>query len=179
MKRLISILLVLSLVFSFSSCGKIISAIENEVAESINGDGENKGILDSIDFSGALQGQGEENKENKSWEMEADVVKGQFGGEWPENEYTKLLPKPEIALVASATDDNQFGVVFQGATAEDIRAYAKKVESAGFSVDIVTEDQEILGMTTFTYKAQNNTGYTVEILFAMGLSSLTISKPQQ
>lgn len=104
---------------------------------------------------------------------------GQYGGNWPDNEYTKLLPKPDFDLLAAGTDSQQFTASFAGVTVEKIKDYAAKVKNAGFSVDAQDEDYNYGELLMYTFTAYNSDGYCVELFFSAGVSGITLSKPEQ
>ena len=101
---------------------------------------------------------------------------GQYGGNWPENEFTKLVPKPGFELAAATTEEDEFNVVFYNASAEEIRAYAEKLKSAGFNRNEEVNDQEVMGIEIYSFEAENADGYTVKLTRTSGISSLLISK---
>ena len=116
-------------------------------------------------------------KPDGTWVVkDADGGEGQLGGDWPDNEFTKLIPKPDFELFAANTETDSFSVAFTSATIEQIRAYAAKVKAAGFNINEEVEDQEVMGMVIYSFTAENADGYTVEITSANGTSALTISK---
>lgn len=101
----------------------------------------------------------------------------QYGGEWPENEFTKLIPKPETGeLFGASTTDTEFSVVLTGATIDEMKAYAEKVKAAGFTIDPEVVDEEAMGFAVYTYSASNSTGYYITVGTAMGINSITITK---
>ncbi len=117
-------------------------------------------------------------KPDGTWVIKnADGSEGQFGGNWPENEFTKLLPKPDIELVAATSNESEFAVLFKNVTIDQVRAYADKVKAAGFTVDLEIQDQEVMGMVIYSYTAKNAAGYEVVITFAAGASGVTLIKP--
>ena len=105
-----------------------------------------------------------------------DGGEGQLGGDWPDNEFTKLIPKPDFELFAANTETDSFSVAFMSATIEQIKDYAAKVKAAGFNINEEVEDQEVMGMVIYSFTAENADGYTVEITSANGTSALSISK---
>ena len=112
-----------------------------------------------------------------TWKIkDADGNEGQVGGDWPDNEFTKLVPKPEFEFLAANTDANSFSVVFTSATIEQIKDYATKLKAAGFNINEEVEDQEMMGMVIYSFTAENADGYTVSLTFASGNSGLEISK---
>ena len=116
-------------------------------------------------------------KPDGTWVVrDEDGGEGQIGGDWPDNEFTKLVPKPDFELYAASGDDTFFTVAFTNATIEGIRAYAEKLKAAGFNINEEVEDQEVMGMVIYSFTAENADGYTIEITSANGTSALTISK---
>ena len=116
-------------------------------------------------------------KPDGTWVVkDEDGGEGQIGGDWPDNEFTKLIPKPDFELFAANTETDSFSVAFMSATIEQIKDYAAKVKAAGFNINEEVEDQEVMGMVIYSFTAENADGYTVEITSANGTSSLSISK---
>ena len=116
-------------------------------------------------------------KPDGTWVVkDEDGGEGQIGGDWPDNEFTKLIPKPDFELFAANTETDSFSVAFTSATIEQIKDYAAKVKAAGFNINEEVEDQEVMGMVIYSFTAENADGYTVEITSANGTSSLSISK---
>jgi predicted small lipoprotein YifL len=110
------------------------------------------------------------------WENE-DGGQAQFGGEWPENEFTKLLPKPDFALTAASASNDSFTVAFSGVTLEQTKDYVEKVKAKGFTVDPESQDMEVAGMVTYSYTAKNADGYEILMFSMNGTSGLEITKP--
>ena len=116
-------------------------------------------------------------KPDGTWVVkDEDGGEGQIGGDWPDNEFTKLIPKPDFELSAASGDDRMFTVAFSNATIEGIREYAEKLKDAGFTVDAEVTDSEAMGMTIYTYIASNGKGVTAELAFGLGASSLALKK---
>ena len=116
-------------------------------------------------------------KPDGNWVVkDADGGEGQLGGDWPDNEFTKLIPKPDFELFAANTETDSFSAAFTSATIEQIRDYAAKVKAAGFNINEEVEDQEIMGMVIYSFTAENADGYSVEIFSASGSSGMRIDK---
>ena len=116
-------------------------------------------------------------KPDGTWTMQGENGQSaQLGGDWPDNEFTKLVPKPDFKLAAASVSEDGFTAVFQSVSVEQIKAYAEKVKAKGFTVDAEEEDQRVYGVVIYTYTAYNASGYCVEITFASGTSGITISK---
>ena len=116
-------------------------------------------------------------KPDGTWVIkDADGGEGQLGGDWPNNEFTVLVPKPDFELFGASTEAESFTVVFTNASIEQLKDYAAKVKAAGFNINEEVEDQEIGGIVVYSFIAENADGYTVEITSAAGTNAMTISK---
>jgi len=101
---------------------------------------------------------------------------GQVGGNWPDNEFTKLLPKPDFAMTAANTSGDTFSVGFASVTVEQVKAYVEQVKSKGFTVDPDLQDENVMGIVVYTYEAKNADGYMVTITYAAGTTGLELRK---
>jgi predicted small lipoprotein YifL len=110
------------------------------------------------------------------WENE-NGNQGQMGGDWPDNEFTKLLPKPDFALTAANTSGNTFSVGFASVTVEQVKAYVEQVKAKGFTVNPDLQDENMMGIVVYSYEAKNADGYKLTITFAAGTTGLEIRKP--
>ena len=112
-----------------------------------------------------------------SWTMQGENGESaQLGGNWPDNEFTKQLPKPDFQLAGASLKEDEFTVGFTSVTVEQVKAYAEKVKASGFTVDAEEEDQNAYGVTVYRYSASNASGYHVEISFAAGVCGLTVNQ---
>lgn len=131
------------------------------------------GSMTVVDTDGSVTVQ----KPDGTWTFQDEEGgEAQLGGDWPDNEFTKLVPKPNFDLMGAGTDSEGFTVAFLDVSIEQMRDYAEKVKAAGFTVDAQTEDQEVMGMVIYSYSASNADGYMVEIFSASGTSGMSISK---
>ncbi len=105
-----------------------------------------------------------------------DGSSAQFGGDWPENEFTRLVPKPDFQLMAASTEEDSFSATFGSVSVNEVKAYAEKLKARGFTVDPEEQDQEIFGIVVYSYSASNEDGYSVEVFYATGSSGITIRK---
>lgn len=108
--------------------------------------------------------------------VEESGEQASFGGGWPDNEYTKLLPKPEFGILGTDEADGEFTVAFSGVSADDMKAYAEKVKANGFDRDVEVQDQSVMGMTIYAFKASDANGYDVNVYYAADTGGVTISK---
>ncbi len=167
-----------------SSVGTVWGKQDEATKQAMIAEGAENGMEVSFGDDGSMTvvdkatGESVTQKPDGTWVVKgADGSEGQFGGDWPENEFTKLLPKPDVELTAAATNEDEFAVLFKNVTVDQVRAYAEKVKAAGFTVDPEVQDQDFMGMVIYTYTAKNAAGYEVVITFAAGASGLTLIKP--
>ena len=78
----------------------------------------------------------------------------------------------------SYAEGDRCGIQFANLTAEDVRAYAEQLKSAGFTVDAETTDEEHFGTWVYTYIAYNSDGIKVELSGVAGISSIVISREE-
>ena len=116
-------------------------------------------------------------KPDGTWTMQGENGQSaQLGGDWPDNSFTKLLPKPDFQLAGASTSESEFSAAFQSVNADQIRSYAEKVKAKGFNIDAEETDQNVYGIVVYSYSASNADGYRVEISFASGTGAISISK---
>lgn len=93
---------------------------------------------------------------------------GQFGGEWPDDEHTRRLPKPDMPLAFAGVNekDHTFTAMFQ-LDAEDrqrdivkMKAYVEKLKARGFTVK-PKESERLGAQGYYAYRAKNSVGYLV------------------
>lgn len=108
--------------------------------------------------------------------------------DWPENEFTKLVPKPEnVKIMGNKKVDNAYyighSVVVKGWSKENCKAYVEKLKAAGFTKpiagmkDVITNDKE----TMFSFDALNADGVhaSVGIMGSNGMIEITKKKNQE
>ena len=128
-------------------------------------------IVDTTDGTTLIQ------KPDGNWVFsDGQGGEGQIGGNWPDNEYTKLVPKPSFELYAAVIEGETFSVMFTNATIEQIKAYAEQVKAAGFNLNEELTDENVMGMVIYSFAAENADGYSVEVFSASGTTGLRISK---
>lgn len=111
----------------------------------------------------------EEKKEEVKEEVKQNV-------DWPENEFTALIPEPTFSYIASNVNGNVFTANFSGVTIEKIRDYTEQVKNAGFNINAEAQDSELYGMVSYTYSASNADGYSIKLYFSSESLSLTMKK---
>jgi len=134
---------------------------------------ETDGTMKVVDKDGLISIQ----KADGSWSFKnLDGSASQFGGDWPENEFTALVPKPPFDLMAANATDTDFNVLFSGADVDAIREYAMKVKDSGFLQDASVMDQDLQGAVVYTFMASNGKGYNINVFFSSGSGGMTITK---
>jgi len=133
------------------------------------------------DFDPSPQGEGGGsggNNDPANMEQGFNQLGQMFGGGWPENEFTKQVPKPNFEVSFGGVSENEFSALGGGATVDQLRNYAKELQKAGFNKNVETEDQGMFGMTTYSFRADNGKGYQVEISYIslMNINTITIRK---
>jgi hypothetical protein len=92
---------------------------------------------------------------------------------WENNDFTKQVPKPDIAITAAGESRVGYSANFNKATLEQVKAYAAKVKAAGFNVGATERDGD-----TYMFDAKNAAGWSVLISWSAGKSGILISKPK-
>ncbi|MCL2039932.1 MAG: hypothetical protein FWG85_05840, partial [Bacteroidetes bacterium] len=114
------------------------------------------------------------NKQQENTEATPEVVEEvaeSQEGDWPDNEYTKQVPKPDITIYSADDGPNGFNVDFPGSTTiEEIKVYADKVKDAGFNQNIYVEDED----GRFNFNGFNAAGWRVIVSKAPGVGSFMI-----
>lgn len=172
-----------SILAGFGGTDTVIGSLSEEDKQRILDLAKENGMDASFDENGRFvitgkDGNGLYQNEDGSWTVanESGTV-GQFGGEWPENVFTQLVPKPPFKLFGSSTSEDGFNVAFSGATVEQVRAYAEELKKAGFNVDADTQDREVMGIAVYSYSAENAAGFSVSLSMTSGVCALAIQKP--
>jgi len=98
-----------------------------------------------------------------------------FSATWPENEFTKQVPKPKFETGLGFSDDTSFGILTSASVAE-LKAYVSDLKRAGFTKNASTTDESVFGLTVYTFEASNSKGYKVEVTYSMGMSAISIKK---
>ena len=94
---------------------------------------------------------------------------------WPENEYTKQVPKPKFETSVGVADEGSFGIL-TAATVDQLKDYVKDLQKAGYTKNPSTTDENFMGFAVYQYEASNGKGYAVEVVYTMGMSVITIKK---
>ena len=151
MKKLLFIALFLLLVICFSACGGQTPASNN--ADSGEAQEKADEIVDAI-LDGMLD------------EGESLVINKEYG-EWPDNEFTCLVPKPATGLVKMFHKMDNVGIVFMIEdfetrsfwTKDHMKEYVEQLREAGYTVNERYDDGIV-----FFFEADNSDGIHVEVV---------------
>jgi hypothetical protein len=110
--------------------------------------------------------------------VEKAGIKAKKTKDWPDNEYTKQLSKPEIDIKIAGTAEmggtKMFSVTFvDGTTKEQIKECVERVKSDGFTNNASESDG---GDAYYMYNATNDAGYDVMVSWAPSAAGLMVSK---
>lgn len=131
------------------------------------------------DTTASLDGGGGECEGEYGAEGEGEYSAGEgitAYGEWPDNEFTRIIPKPDIEIAMTVVDEYSFTVAFGSMTKAQATDYVEKLKDAGFTIDAYVTDQEMYGMAIYTFSAANAAGYSATLSFTGSSNVLVISK---
>lgn len=98
----------------------------------------------------------------------------QIGGNWPSNEFTKMIPKPDFGtMLTAAVTDGEFTASFLEVKVEQVRDYAQKVKAAGFSANPEVTDQALGELVVYEYSAEKGER-TVSVVYSFGTMVITL-----
>ncbi len=101
-----------------------------------------------------------------------------FGGNWPDNDFTRLVPKPEFNISFSNSSEVEFTAMLDNVDTDKMKAYVEEIKKNGFTQDEVTTDQEVMGTVIYAFSAKNADGYTVSVAaISGGQYTLSITAP--
>lgn len=93
-----------------------------------------------------------------------------FNATWPENEFTKQVPKPNFEIALGIPDESSYTAAFSNATVETLKDYVKDLRRAGFTQN--EDTQEYFG---YSFSADNGK-YRVEVLYTGIMNAITITR---
>ncbi len=103
-----------------------------------------------------------------------DIV--EMGEKWPDNEYTRLLTKPELGkIVMTIVSNDVFTANFEGKDTAEAKKYVQKIIEKGFTVD--PQESNIDG--AYSYTASNDSGWSFQLFSADGQHSISLIKPEE
>ncbi len=100
-----------------------------------------------------------------------------LGGKWPENEFTRQLPKLTSGNISmSLTQRSSFELLASDLTLEEAKAYIDGTIEKGFDIEAEMKDYTESGIEAYTYSAKNAAGYEVCLSYSVGLLSISMKK---
>ena len=99
----------------------------------------------------------------------------QYGGSWPDNEFTRQVPNPGFNVHSATTNYNSCNITFSDTTIEKLKEYVETIKDAGFTTTL-TRETETRGVTHYLYSARNANGYEIVITQSVSYGILSITK---
>lgn len=97
--------------------------------------------------------------------------------QWPENEFTGIVPKPEFGQLNGAVEiDGEFFVTINASEISRVKEYVELVKTFGFTENIELIDEEAMGIDVYSFSAENTNGYKILVEYAVKVCSVTITK---
>ncbi|MCL2644028.1 MAG: hypothetical protein FWD51_01040 [Betaproteobacteria bacterium] len=120
----------------------------------------------------------------------------QFGGDWPQDEYTQYIPKPDLAFPCPSVilkkggpaveltvncnrnprDENAMSVTPEF-IAKKAKAYAEILKAKGFTIDARLLDGMPPNVLPIGFSAKNGKGYFVRVLSDKNMNFVTLKNP--
>ena len=101
----------------------------------------------------------------------------QYGGPWPDNELSRMLPIPGFEVHSVTTDSHSCNITFKNTSVDQLREYVESLKKAGFDIKAFTRDGQTAGKKSYLYTAKNSEGYEIIVSKASFHSILSIKKP--
>ena len=170
MKKLLSLLLILTMVFCFAACGSDEPAADeggqdSQQQEQQPADGGEQ--QDEPEQQEAPEQQPQDAEEPE--QADEDIPTEGKPLDWPENDYTALVPVPDEGGKVLAADEigTLFAVDLDWEMEKGI-AYAQKLQDAGFGEDCVEKYEQ------YGYIDRTANGVNVQLLDMFGKTSISI-----
>lgn len=137
------------------------------------------GLLVLIVLIFSLTGCKEKNQEEttETTTVETTTQEETTVSQWPENEYTGIVPKPEFGVLNGAVEiEGEFYVTINESEISEVKAYVEILKTFGFIENTELIDKEPLGIDVYSYSAESISGYKILVEYAMKVCSVTITK---
>ena len=113
---------------------------------------------------------------NTDMEENSDMENSnQYGGNWPNNEFTRQVSNPGFDVHSVTTNSDSCNITFSNTTIEQLKEYVETVKEAGFTTILIRET-ETRGSTHYLYNARNANGYEIVVTKSVSYSILSITK---
>lgn len=165
MKKLLALLLAMVMIFTLAACG-IGNTEEPKQDDPVTSQEKTQGETEKQETESPASGE-EQNEETVPAEQEVPTTGTPL--DWPDNDYTKLVPIPDCGgkVLAANEIGTLFGIELEW-TMEQGLVYAQQLQDAGFGDDCV-EKYKQHGYIDRTYN-----GVNVQLLDLFGTTSISI-----
>ena len=170
-KRVFTFALVLVLVFALAACGGDNSSVVDD----------NSSVVDDDPMVGTVEEDTPEEEPQVS-EPPDDAGSGEidpnsigFSDEWPDNEFTRQVPKPDFAIITIVSNDSVFSADFEIITEEQALTYAEQLIAAGFTPVRVGDSHHDKG-ERYRLDTDNAAGYSLVFTWLPNTTNLMINR---
>ncbi len=160
--------------------------ILKDILEQIGGDnlkGKLSDLGGLLDNAGGLAGLiGSDSDDTTSEADEAlenglsDMAGIKVGEDWPDNEYTRQIPRGYFGEQKIMNAENGVAIVSTSASLSDAKGYVISLKNAGFTENVSENDQTIGGMASYMFSADNGRGYRVNVSYTGTVLTVSVSK---
>jgi hypothetical protein len=162
MKKFLALILTAMLSLSLVACGGDDTSSTKTSSKNNSSSSQDKGNSDSTpagndDAGGTTAENNDSGNDNAGGEVAQN--------EWPSNEFTALVTKPEFTVsavkVESSSGEGKCSITFTGVSVEQAKAYAQTLQNDGFKYS-VEDEEDMTGAYTFrAWNVESGDGYMV------------------
>ncbi|MGI6499162.1 MAG: DUF6591 domain-containing protein [Oscillospiraceae bacterium] len=106
-----------------------------------------------------------------------ETTSASLNGNWPDNEFTRQLPKLSAGTVAmSLTQSRSFELLASNLSLREAKEYIDRTIEKGFDREAEMKDYTHSDIEAYTYDAKNEAGYQVCLSYSVGLLSISVKK---
>jgi len=131
---------------------------------------------DSVDLPSEDPSGSEEPSDSEGSSLDFGLGGLGFGDKWPDNEFTKNLPKPKIPILQVMDYDGDFYVIFDSTNVKEVKAYVEQLKAAGFTSDVYEDEWDYEGETFYSFTGRSAAGLEVTIVVAGGSATMSVIK---
>ena len=180
MKKFLSILLILAMIFCFAACGGDEPAVDEDGQEGQQQEQQSGDETQADDSDSQASQQNPDSQQSDSGQEDAAQSDEDAGSsedlpttglplDWPENDYTALVPVPDEGgkVLTCGEIGNLFSIELKWEMEQGL-AYAQKLADAGFGEDCVEKYE------TYGYIDRTANGVNVQLMDVFGTTGLSI-----
>jgi len=175
-KKLIAIALTLILVFSLAACnngGGKTDDSNDEIRDALEVDVEPVAAPD--EETPVIEPSEEEPPDGTGSDESNLSSRGDTSGDWPDNEFTRQVPKPDFAIITIVSNDSVFSAEFEIITEEQALTYAEQLIAAGFTPVRVGDSHHDKG-ERYRLDTDNAAGYSLVFTWLPNTTNLMINR---